>query len=165
VSERIALRESRPGSGYGPRVRLEPLTVFRWSYDAGARIGAPGYAIVSPYGSDEGIGYGEGHGTATGLVEGSVVWANYPRRRSDGRMLPDVRGLITTTDGASILFELRGRTIFEGDEPGRQNLVGWLESDHERYRWLNDVVCIAEGQIGAEGIEIHLYTGIHELSA
>jgi len=101
----------------------------------------------------------------TGEISGTVAWANYPRRRSDGRMLPDVRGLITTTDGASILFELRGRTIFEGDEPGRQNLVGWLESDHERYRWLNDVVCIAEGQIGAEGIEIHLYTGIHELSA
>jgi hypothetical protein len=48
-------------------------------------------------------------------------------------MLPNVRGLITTQDGASILFEFRGRTIFEGDEPGRQNLVGWFESDHESY--------------------------------
>ena len=55
-----------------------------------------------------------------------------------------------TTDGASILFELRGRTVFEGDAPGRQNLVGWLESDHESYSWLNDVVCIAEGRIDAE---------------
>ncbi len=80
-------------------------------------------------------------------------------------MLPDVRGLIATVDGASILFELRGRTIFEGDEPGRQSLVGWLESDHESHRWLNDVVCIAEGRIDADGIEIHLYAGIHELPA
>ncbi len=80
-------------------------------------------------------------------------------------MLPNVRGLITTTDGASILFELRRRTVFEGAEPGRQNLIGWLESDHESYRWLNDLVCNAEGRIGAEGTEIHLYAGIHELPA
>ena len=123
---------------------------------------APGYTIVSAYDSDEGIGYGEGRGTASGQIEGTVVWSNYPRRRTDGRMLPDVRGLLTTHDGAPILFELRGRTIFEGNEPGRQHLVGWFESDHESYRWLNDVVCIAEGTIGAEGIEIHIYAGIHD---
>jgi hypothetical protein len=146
-------------------VHLEPLSVFHWRYDKDVRIPAPGYAIVSAYGSQEGIAYGEGRGTATGRVEGSVVWSNYPRRRTDGRMLPNLRGLITTTDGASILFELRGRTIFEGDDPGRQNLVGWLESDHESYGWLNDVVCIAEGRIGDGGMEIHLYAGIHEMPA
>jgi hypothetical protein len=144
-------------------VRLEPLSVFRWSYDTDVRVAAPGYAIVSAYGGEEGIGYGEGRGTATGRLEGSVVWSNFPRRRTDGRMLPDVRGLITTTDGASILFELRGRTIFEGDKPGRQNLVGWFESDHESYRWLNDVVCIAEGTISDDGMQIHIFAGIHEL--
>jgi hypothetical protein len=50
------------------------------------------------------------------------------------RVLPisiSARPRITTTDGASILFELRGRTIFEGVETGRQNEVGWLEADHE----------------------------------
>ena len=120
---------------------------------------------VSPYGSEEGIGYGEGRGTATGRIEGTVVWSNYPRRRTDGRMLPNVRGLITTQDGALILFEFRGRTIFEGDEPGRQNLVGWFESDHESYRWLNDLVCIAEGEISAAGPDmvINVYAGIHEM--
>jgi hypothetical protein len=146
-------------------VHLEPLSVFHWSYDKDVRVAAPGYAIVSAYGGEEGIGYGEGRGTATGRLEGGVVWSNYPRRRSDGRMLPNVRGLITTTDGASILFELRGRTIFEGDEPGRQSLVGWLESDHESYCWLNDVVCIAEGQVWAGSMEIHLYAGIPEPTA
>ncbi len=80
-------------------------------------------------------------------------------------MLPNVRGLVTTDDGASIQFELRGRTIFEGDAPGRQNLVGWFESDHTSYRWLNDVVCIAEGTISAEGMEIRIYAGIHELES
>ncbi|HKF87036.1 MAG TPA: hypothetical protein VKB85_03060, partial [Propionibacteriaceae bacterium] len=116
-------------------MRLEPLSVFHWSYDEDVRVKAPGYTILSAYGSEEGIGYGEGRGTATGRIEGTVVWSNYPRRRTDGRMLPNLRGLITTQNGASILVELRGRTIFEGDEPGRQNLVGWFESDHESYRW------------------------------
>src|SRR5207247_7527465 len=102
---------------YRASMRLELLSVFDWSYDEDVRVAAPGYAIVSAYGSEEGIGYGEGRGTATGRLEGTVVWSNYPRRRTDGRMLPNVRGLIKTADGASILFELRGRTIFDGDEP------------------------------------------------
>ena len=153
------------GAGYRADVRLEPLSVFRWSYEEDFRV-KTGFTIVSPYGSEEGIAYGEGRGTATGRIEGTVVWSNYPRRRTDGRMLPNVRGLISTDDGASILFELRGRTIFEGDE-GRQNLVGWFESDDESYRWLNDVVCIAEGRISATTSEmvINVYAGIHELQA
>jgi hypothetical protein len=146
-------------------VRLEPLCIFDWSYDEDVRVKAPGYDLVSPYGSDEGVGYGEGRGTANGRIAGNVVWSNYPRRRSDGRMLPNARGLITTDDGASILFELRGRTIFEGDTPGRQNLVGWFEADDERYRWLNDIVCIAEGHIDDEGMQIRVYAGVHELEA
>jgi Protein of unknown function (DUF3237) len=148
-------------------VRLEPLSVFHWSYDEDVRVKAPGYTILSAFGSEEGIGYGEGRGTATGRIEGTVVWSNYPRRRTDGRMLPNLRGLITTQNGASILVELRGRTIFEGDEPGRQNLVGWFESDHESYRWLNDLVCIAEGLISATagGMVINVYAGIHEMQA
>jgi hypothetical protein len=74
-----------------------------------------------------------------------------------------MRAGCTTHDGASILFELRGRTVFEGTNPGQQNLVGWFESDHESYRWLNDVVCIGEGTIGAEGMEIHMYAGIPDM--
>jgi Protein of unknown function (DUF3237) len=143
-------------------VRLEPLCTFEWSYDESVRLPPPGYDLISPYGSDEGIGYGEGRGRASGRIAGRCVWSNYPRRRSDGRMLPNVRGLITTDDGASILFELHGRTVFE-DEPGRQHLVGWLEAADERYRWLNDVVCIAEGRIDEAGMHIRAYVGVHEL--
>ena len=81
-------------------------------------------------------------------------------------MLPNVRGLITTDDGATILFEFRGRTIFaEGDPSGRQNLVGWFEADDERYRWLNDTVCIAEGRIGDDGMHIRVFSGVHELGS
>jgi Protein of unknown function (DUF3237) len=151
---------------YCGSVRLEPLCIFDWSYDEDVRVKAPGYDLISPYSSDEGIGYGEGRGAASGQINGSVVWSNYPRRRSDGRMLPNARGLITTDDGASILFELRGRTIFDDDNPsGRQNLVGWFEAQDERYRWLNDIVCIAEGRIDDHGMVIHAYAGVHELEA
>ena len=143
-------------------MRLEPLCTFEWSYDEDVRLKAPGYQLVRPYG-EEGIAYGEGRGTATGRIAGSVVWSNYPHRRSDGRVLPDVRGLITTTDGASIPFELRGRTFFGEDGLGRQNLVGSFQAEDPRYGWLNDVVCIAEGLIGDEGMRIRVYAGVHEL--
>jgi Protein of unknown function (DUF3237) len=159
----LPMVSSRNSCGYRVDVRLEPLSVFRWSYDEDGRVGPDGGTIVSPYGSEEGIGYGEGRGTASGRIEGTVVWSNYPRRRTDRRMLPNLRGVITTQDGASILFEFRGRTIFEGDEPGRQNLVGWFESDHESYRWLNDLVCIAEGKISRRDMVINVFAGIHEM--
>ena len=144
-------------------MRLEPLCTFDWSYDEDVRVKAPGYDLVTPYGSDEGPAYGEGRGTARGRISGNVVWSNYPRRRSDGRMLPNARGLITTGDGVSILFELRGRTTFGEDGVGRQNLVGWFEAGDPRYRWLNDVVCIAEGLITDDGMEIRVYAGVVEL--
>jgi hypothetical protein len=48
-----------------------------------------------------------------------------------------------------------------------KNLVGWFESDHDNYRWLNDLVCIAEGLISATTGEmvIKVYAGIHEMQA
>jgi hypothetical protein len=54
-----------------------------------------GFTIVSPYGTEEGIAYGEGRGSARGRIEGTVVWSNYPRPRTDGRVLPNLRGLIS----------------------------------------------------------------------
>jgi hypothetical protein len=56
-------------------VRLDPLSVFRWSYEKDVRVKA-GYTIVSAYESEEGIAYGEGRGTATGRIEGTIVWSN-----------------------------------------------------------------------------------------
>jgi hypothetical protein len=47
--------------------------------------------------------------------------------------------------------------------PHRISCRSWFESDHESYRWLNDVVCIAEGTISGEGMQINIYAGIHEL--
>jgi hypothetical protein len=143
-------------------------SVFRRSYDEDGRVGADGYSIISPYGSEEEIAYGEGamEPPSAGL-RGTVVWSNYPRRRADGCMLPNVRGLITTQDGASILFEFRGRMIFGGDEPGSAEPCRLVRVRSRKLPRLNGLVCIAEGGISATGPDmvINVYAGIHEMLA
>ena len=65
-------------------------------------------------------------------------------------MLPAARGVITTPDGADVLFDLTGRTVFvehRGQTVGRQLLMTLFEAEHDRYRWLNDTVCMTEGAI------------------
>jgi hypothetical protein len=60
---------------------------------------------------------GVGDGTVTGeRLSGGVQWSNQPRRRGDGTMLPDARGVITTHEGAEVFFDLTGRTVFVGRE-------------------------------------------------
>ena len=136
---------------------LEEVCTFEWTYDRGGERVPPGFVVLTPFGED-GAGYGEGRGTVDGRIAGDCVWSNHPRRRGDGRMLPDVHGLVTTRDGARIVFAFTGRTVFDGDI-GSQRLIGTFETDVDRYRWLNDLVCIAAGEIrpGANTIEIHVY--------
>jgi len=122
--------------------------------------------LLRPFGGDDGAGYGEGSGTVTGdRLVGTCVWSNQPRRRGDGRMLPDVRGLIITDDGAEVLFSLTGITVFTDQGRGEQNLVGTFTAEDERYAWLNDRVYVAEGVIdpAANTIGIHVYAAINEL--
>ena len=108
-------------------------------------------SMVRPYGNEAGLAFGTGVGTVEGeRLAGSVTWSNHPTRRGDGTMLPDVRGAITTEDEAVVLLDLTGRTVFVdvgGHQVGRQLLMALFESEHERYAWLNDTVCIAEGAI------------------
>jgi hypothetical protein len=61
-------------------------------------------------------------------------------------MLPNVRGVISTTDDAEVMLEMTGRTVFEGGV-GHQLLCTLFESEHAPYTWLNDVVCVAQGRI------------------
>jgi hypothetical protein len=107
--------------------------------------------ILRPYGNEAGLAYGGGDGVVNGdRLMGSLRWSNHPTRRGDGTMLPSARGAVTTHDGAIVLFDLTGRTVFvdvEGETVGRQLLLALFESEDERYRWLNDTVCIAEGAI------------------
>ncbi len=138
-------------------MKLEGLCTLEIAY-----IGP--FHLARPYGNESGLGWGRGEGTVSGdQLSGRLEWSNHPARRGDGAMLPNTRGVITTDDGASVLFELTGRTVFaehEGEQVGRQLMMMLLESEHDAYRWLNDTVAICEGRIDpvrtTARVDVHL---------
>ena len=134
-------------------MRLEQICVIELTY------GGSGFHMARPYGNESGLGWGIGEGRVSGeRLSGTVQWSNQPQRRGDGTMLPNARGVITTDDGAEVLFDLTGRTVFvelNGESAGRQLLMTLFESEDERYSWLNNTVCIAEGKIDVN-LVVHL---------
>jgi hypothetical protein len=141
-------------------MRLDPLCEFELRYTSE-------FVLVQPYGTEEGSGYGEGDGTVLGeRLNGTVRWVNHPRRRSDTAMLPDAHGVITTEDGATVLFSLGGRTVWSEDgSRGGQSLCVLFEAEHERYRWLNGQLCVLEGVIDPERLVMRAraYVCVNEL--
>lgn len=118
------------------------------------------FVLVQPYGGEEGTG------SVTGdRLAGTVRWVNHPHRRNDGAMLPDVHGVIRTTDDALVMFSLTGRTVWTEAGPGRQVLTTLFESEDERYVWLNGVYCVLEGAIDPErmAMRARVYVCINEL--
>lgn len=134
-------------------MRLEKLCEMDLKY-----VG--GFHMIRPYGNEAGIGWGVGDGSVTGeRLSGAVRWSNQPRRRGDGSMLPNARGVIVTPDGADVLFDLTGRTTWVeqgGTSVGRQLLMTLFESEAEAYSWLNNTLCVAEGRIDPETLVLHL---------
>ena len=118
-------------------MRLEPLhgatftTPESWSVDLGG----------------EGQSFLIAEGRTEGRVKGRLRAANYPRRRADGTLLPDFRGVLETDDGATVLFAWHGYA--RAGAGGMRELVGSVThvSDDERYRRLNDVVCALTGEV------------------
>lgn len=146
-------------------MRLEHLCDFE-----GIFTSAP--ALVRPFGTEEGGGYSEGEGRFSGpRLSGAAHWSNFPHRRSDGAMLPDMRGSITTPEGAYVLFTFQGLTVWTGPA-GNQLFHVTFMADDERYRWLNNAVCVMEGKIdatiapgrGSLGAS-HVYILVNELMA
>jgi hypothetical protein len=89
-------------------------------------------------------------GRCEGRIAGKLRGANHPRRRSDGTFMPDFQGVIASDDGAHVYFDWRG--YGRAYPPGRRQIVvsGSHLSDDERYRWLNDVLCVGEGEVRAQ---------------
>lgn len=95
-------------------------------------------------------------GTVEGRLNGHFRGANYPRRRTDRTAVTDFRGIIECEDGAVVLFEYRG--YGRAHTPEHDRIAGtdrrqWVatalhRSHDDRYRWLNDVVCVGTGQVG-----------------
>ena len=127
-------------------MRLEPLCTITMRYTSGS--------WHHPYGQDvdsakEGIGFGQGDGDVTGDIEGTTQWANYPRRREDGVWTPNVRGVLTTKTGKSVLLSIHGQSVTE-QAPGHRRAVTArveLTSEDTEYRWLNTCFLIGEGEI------------------
>jgi hypothetical protein len=121
-------------------VRLEPL--YRWTF---APTGSWHVELAGAGGTEE-QGFLLVEGRAKGRLTGRLRAANYPRRRTDGTVTPDFRGVLETDDGATVLFEWRGYGV--AAEVG-SHLLGSIThlSDDGRYRWLNQVMCVVAGEV------------------
>src|SRR5262245_45675646 len=113
-----------------------------------------------PYGGEEGVGFGQGGGRVSGELEGTVAWANFPRRREDGVWTPNLRGTISTSGGEEILLSIHGQSI-EEEPPGQfRAILARIElaTDAEQWRWLNTCFLVGEGEIDEEREEWWLDT-------
>ena len=122
-------------------MRLEPLYRARFTYPAGWSVN-----LTGPDGT-ESEHFFLAEGRCEGRIAGRLRGANHPHRRPDGTFLPDFQGAIETDDGAAVLFDLRG--YGRAYPEGRRQIVGAAThlSEDGRYRWLNDVVCVAVGEV------------------
>jgi hypothetical protein len=124
-------------------MRLEPLYRVRFRYPEGWSVGlaAPGQS------EGERAFFFLAEGRCEGRVSGRFRGANHPVRRSDGTFMPNFQGVIETDDGATVLFDMRG--YGRAYPAGRRQIVAFAThvSEHERYRWLNDVVCASVGEV------------------
>ena len=117
------------------------------------------YVVVRPYGGQDGIGYAAGTGRATGpRVEGDVRFSNNPRVRGDGVLLPALDGAIAADDGARLVFSSTGLGRKQAD--GRRFhavLAMTLESDDERYAWVNESLCIGDAIVTGRHVQMHVH--------
>jgi hypothetical protein len=124
-------------------VRLESLCRLAMQYQ--------GASWHRPYGDQEALGFGHGDGVVTGEIEGTLVWANYPRRREDGVWTPNLRGMIITSDGSELLASIHGQSV-EEETGGRRAILARVEltTEAKAYRWLNTCFVVGEGVIEEE---------------
>ena len=122
-------------------MRLAPLYRIRFTYPEGWEVELEG-------GWQQHLYLAEGR--CEGAISGRFRGANYPQRRTEaGPFCPDLRAVVETDDGATVLLELQG--YGRAYPPGRRQVVGSVLhlSDNERYRHLNDVLCVCVGEVRA----------------
>jgi hypothetical protein len=120
-------------------MRLEQLYRVRFTYPQGWTVELEGGWQQHLYLAD---------GRCEGSIPGRFRGVNFPyRRTSDGPFCPDFRAVIETDDDATVMFECHG--YGRAYPPGRRQIVGSVThlSDSDRYRWLNDVVCVCVGEV------------------
>ena len=122
-------------------MRLEPLYRLRFTYSEGW-----GVEIDGPRGTQE-QWFFLADGRVEGRIAGRFRGANHPQRRTDLTFVPDFQGVIETDDDATLFCDIRG---YGRSYPvGRRQIVASIThlTDDERYRWVNDVLCVGEGEV------------------
>ena len=127
-------------------MRLKPLYSVKFRYPEGWEV-----ALTGEGGTEERHFY-FAEGTCAGAIAGRFRGANHPRRRTDLTFTPDFQGFIETDDGALIMFDYQG--YGRAYPKGRRQIVGaaWHMSEHAKYRWLNDVICVFTGEVRSPNI-------------
>jgi hypothetical protein len=122
-------------------MRLEPLYRATWVTSESWSVEVHGAS------GTEGRSFFIAEGRAEGRLSARLRAANYPRRRVDGVLTPDFRGVLETDDGASVLFSWRGY-VRTGSSQMRE-LMGSIThvTEDERYRWLNDRIGAVVGEV------------------
>jgi uncharacterized protein DUF3237 len=122
-------------------VKLEALYRVEFTYPEAWAV-----ELEGPAGT-EGQHFFIAEGQCEGRISGRLRGANHPRRRTDQTFVPDFQGVIETDDGASLFFDYRG--YGRAYPEGRRQIVGSAThlAEEERYRWLNDVVCVCSGEV------------------
>ena len=141
LSPTIAGPPRLAATGGGTDLRLEQLYRIRFTYPASWMITLEG-------GWEQHLFLAEGR--CEGSICGRFRGVNFPQRRTAlGPFVPDVRAVIETDDGAVVMFEMHG--YGRAYPPGRRQIVGTVShlSDNDRYRRLNDVVCVCVGEVRA----------------
>ena len=122
-------------------MRLEPLyrarfsTPERWTVELAGAHGTEAHSLLFAEGRCE------------GRVSAAFRAANFPRRRADDTLTPDFRGVLETDDGATILFTWHGTPTRHPMACAKSWGAMTHITDHERCRWLNDVICAVAGVI------------------
>lgn len=105
------------------------------------------------FGSDGRL-YGTMEGRLRGdRLAGDLRLTNLAPRRSDNANLPTLRGVLTTTDGASVWVELDGIATLRPSDGARVFVTAAaFRTGDERYAWLNSVVGVLEGVLDSVGV-------------
>ncbi len=137
-------------------MRLEPLYRLSFGYTQswGASLGPD---------SDEAEHFFLAEGRAAGVLSGRFVAANAPHQRSDRTFQPDLRGVIETGTGESVLVHMTG--YGRAYPLGRRQIVGTAThvSDAEAFRRLNDAVCPLVGEVRTLTDRVELVVDVAEL--
>jgi hypothetical protein len=138
-------------------MRTEPLYRATWVTPEAWSV-----ELTGPTGT-EGRSFFIAEGRTQGRLSARLRAANFPRRRVDGALVPEFRGVLETDDGATIMYAWEGYARLGTD--GMRELVGAIrhETDDPRYAWLNDRFGVVVGEVRPRGDGFEVVVDVAEL--